>query len=107
MSKDEIKEVVEMTIKCFKAQGMLKESDSMAYEEATAILKRFFREGQKDNNIKYALSGLRYDAYFAIIPKYFRENKTIETIADELGVDVSTIVRNKKRLCLEIYNLII
>jgi DNA-binding MarR family transcriptional regulator len=38
---------------------------------------------------------------------YFEAGKTIAEIAEELNVDTSTIVKNKKRLCLAIYNEII
>ena len=42
-----------------------------------------------------------------IIPMYFEDRKGIEAIAEELGVERTTILRNKKRLCLAIYNEII
>lgn len=98
---------VEKTIAGFKKSGLLKDSENVAYSDASAILSSYYKADKKEASITYAIRGIRFDPYARIIPMYYGEGKTLETIAEELGVDVSTVVRNKKRLCLAIYNEII
>ena len=111
MSEEEIKRLIELTvsksIEEYKRSGLLRESENVAYTDISAILTNYFKTEKKDTSIAYAIQGQRFDPYFKIITMYFEENKTIEAIAEELNVDISTIVRNKKRLCLAIYNEII
>ena len=111
MTDDEIKKYIDIAIKRtiseYKKSGILKESDGAAYSDASQLLHNYFDNGEKDTAITYALQGIRFDPYFRIIPEYYKEHKQLEKIADELRADVSTVVRNKKRLCLEVYNEII
>ena len=111
MTDDEIKRYIDITvqqsIKEFKRSGMLKESDNAVYSDAAEMLASYYRNGQTEANITYAIQGQRFDPYYLIIPLYYGEGKTIEAIAEKFGVDVSTVVRNKKRLCLAIYNEIV
>jgi DNA-binding NarL/FixJ family response regulator len=85
----------------------MKGSDNAVYADASEILLNYYRSGKHEASITYAIQGLRFDPYFRIIQLYFEEGKTIEQIAEVLGVDVSTVMRNKKRLCLIIYNEIV
>ncbi len=107
----EIKSYIDLAIKRsiaeFKKSGLLKGSDNAAYSDASDILMNYFKSGKNEANVTYAIQGLRFDPYYRIIPLYFEEGKTIEQIAEALGVDVSTVMRNKKRLCLNIYNEIV
>lgn len=98
---------IQRSIAEFKKSGLVKGADDAVYADASEVLKNYFRSGKKEANITYAIQGMRFDPYFRIIPLYFDEGKTIEQIAEELGVDTSTVMRNKKRLCLNIYNEII
>ena len=111
MSDEEIKKYIDITIKKtileFKKSGILKASENAAYSDASEMIAGYFKNGKTDANITYAIQGLRFDPYFRIIDLYFEKGLTIERIAEEFGVDVSTIVRNKKRLCLSVYNEII
>ena len=111
MTDEEVKDYINLTIKKtiseYKKNGLLKESNNAAYEDASEILLSYYRNGMQETNITYAIQGIRFDPYFRIIPMYFGEGRTIESIAEDLGVDVSTVMRNKKRLCLLIYNEII
>lgn len=111
MPEDEIKRLIEQTVKDaisqFKKAGILKDSDNVAYSDASQMIASFYAAGQKDQSIAYAISGQRFDPYFKIIPLYFKDKKTVEAIAEELEVDITTVFRNKKRLCLAIYNEII
>jgi hypothetical protein len=99
-----IKITVRESIEEYKKSGLLKESENAVYSDATDMISEYFKNGKKDTRITYAIQGQRFDPYFRIIPMYFEEGKTIEKISEELSVDISTIVRNKKRLCLAIYN---
>lgn len=111
MTDIDIRKIIELTVKKsiaeYKKSGILKDSENVAYSDVSAILSNYFGSGKKDASITYAIQGLRFDPYARIISMYFEQRKTIDTIAEELGVDISTVVRNKKRLCLAIYNEII
>lgn len=111
MIDKEIQRIIELTVKKsiaeFKKNGLLKDTENVAYSDASAILSSYYKTDKKDASITYAIQGIRFDPYARIISMYYEQGKTLETIAEELGVDISTIVRNKKRLCLEIYNEII
>lgn len=111
MTDDKVKELIDLTVKKsieeYKKSGLLKESDNVCYSDASEIIASYYKSERNEASITYAIQGQRFDPYFRIIPMYFQENKTIEKISEELGVDISTVVRNKKRLCLAIYNDII
>ena len=104
MDKQEVKEIVEMTVKALKRENMLKRSGDVIYCDMSDRLTRFYRNGGNDPKIKTALEVFRNDMYIDIIYLYYRDGETIERIAEELDVDISTVTRNKKRLCLSLYN---
>lgn len=103
---DFIKEIVRQTVEELKRSGILKNDNELAYAEITSVLTAYYNEGESDPVITAALKDLEHDTYYKIIPLYFSYNYTIIKIAEVFGVEVSTIVRNKKRLCLAIYNAI-
>ena len=111
MTDEEIKGYIDMTVKRtiaeYKKSGLLKKSEAIAYTEACEIISNFYNSDEAEMSVFYAIQGQRFDPYFRIIPLYFEEKKTVEGIAEIIGVDVSTVVRNKKRLCLAIYNDIV
>lgn len=111
MTDEEIKNYIDIavqkTIKEYKKNGILKENSSAAYADASEIIFNYYKSGKNETSITYAIQGQRFDPYFRIIQMYFEAGKTIAEIAEELNVDTSTIVKNKKRLCLAIYNEII
>ena len=111
MTDEEIKKYIDIAIKRsiheYKKSGLLKQSDNAVYTDISQLLNSYFQGGEREASITYAIQGLRFDPYFRIIPLYYREGKRVEDIAEELGVDISTVVRNKKRLCVAIYNEII
>lgn len=111
MTDERVKELIDLAVKTsieeYKKSGLLKESENVVYSDASEIIASYYQSGKGEASITYAIQGQRFDPYFRIIPMYFQEKKTIEKISEELGVDISTVVRNKKRLCLAIYNDII
>lgn len=111
MSEEEIKAYIDLAvmkaINGLKKSRMLEQAESVMYADAAEIISNFYKNGRKEANVAYAIDGLRFDPYYRIIDLYFNRRMTIEKIAEELGVDTSTVVRNKKRLCLLVYNEIV
>lgn len=101
-----IDSAIKKTVRELKKQGVINTDDSAGYAEAVARLKAYYRNDLQDDEITGALEKLSNDRYIDIIPLYFYSNNTIEHIASLYGVEISTITRNKKRLCMEIYKLI-
>ena len=105
--KDEIKSYIDYTIRQtvheLKKMGALRSNDSLGYTEVSRALYDYYQSDEQNEDIKKALDAISLDEYARIIPLYYSEGLTIDVIAAEMGVDVSTIVRNKKRLCLDIY----
>lgn len=111
MAEEEIRQLIEQTVRQsvleFKRAGLLKDPDNAAYTDASEMLSRYYNSDKTDSALTYAIQRLRFDPYFKIIPMFFEQKKTVEDIAEELGVDMRTVYRNKKRLCVAIYNEII
>lgn len=111
MTDEQIKAYIDTAIKRtveeYKRNGLLLGEKSVAYTDAADLLRAYYRGGKKDNGITYAIQGLRFDPYYRIIELYFEQGKTNEQIAAELDCDVSTIMRNKRRLCLKIYDEVV
>lgn len=108
---DDVKGLITDTVhECIRElakRGMLKDTDAVAYNDINDMLSGYYRSGENDKALTYAIQAQRFDPYFRIIPMYFKDEQTVDVIAKDFGVDISTIVRNKKRLCLAIYHDII
>lgn len=103
MTEQEVRKIVEITIEEYKRKGLILDEESAAYSDACELLKAYYDGGKQDVRISYAVQAVRFDPYFRVLQLYFEDHEKIETIARMMRVDASTIVRNKKRLCLEIY----
>lgn len=99
-----IRQVVRETIAELAAKGLLRDNKDALYAEAAASLRAYYADGQKDETVRKAVEALKGDRYFKIIPLYFYYGYTNEEVAEALECDTTTVVRNKKRLCLEIYS---
>ena len=102
-----IKKVVRQTVDELKRAGMLRDDTSEKYREASKILKRYYKANEEPGFMKAVgntLSILTEDQYYSILPLYYCHGYTNESIAELLNVEVSTVTRNKKRLCIEFYN---
>lgn len=106
MDKELVRQIVRETIEEMKRQGLLTSVSELAYSEATSLLSDYYKDGMADELVSAAINDLSGDKYKEIIPLYFGYGYTIERIAEIYDVDVSTITRNKRRLCLSIYNSI-
>lgn len=96
---------VQKAIMELKAAGLLKDPSQIVYKEISGRLRRFY-SGEEDPHLQEALEQMKDDDYFDIIPLYYFTGNTIEHIASGYDVDISTITRNKKRLCYEIYMIL-
>lgn len=97
-----INSTINETIKELKKQGLLNLDQYQRYDEAQARLFAYYQNDMQDEEITKALLRLQNDRYIDIIPLFYYAQNSIEHIASLYDVDTSTIVRNKKRLCLEI-----
>ena len=104
MTKKEIESVVRLTVKSLKKEGMMKSLRDVIYRDTCRKLYSHFNEMYSEEVAK-ALNDVKTDLYFSIIPLYFSKRMTHEQIAEQMSVEVSTITRNKKRLCIEIGSL--
>lgn len=98
---------VERTLETLRRKGALKDMDDVVYGNISYALSDYYNSGQSVDKITKALDTAKFDEYFDIIPMYYGDGMKIDDIARVLGKDTSTIVRNKKRLCLLIYTLLI
>ena len=105
MNESEIRKVVKETIRELKRDGLLKDVKTVAYQTTAERLSRHYA-GAEDEELEIALDELRADYYFRVLPLYYGKRMTIEQIAEQMNVEVSTIVRNKRRLCLMLYGLL-
>lgn len=94
MEENKIKDIVKETILELEKKGYLK--NKMEYEDVLKIIRCYYENGENDEKMKKCIKNISNDRYFNIIPLYFKENKTIECIAEEFKVDRTTISRNKK-----------
>ena len=105
MTVDEVKFIVKQTITELDRRGLLRDDQTIKYREASAILTEYYKAQEADKKIWQALCLIGGDQYYSIIPLYFQRNYTIERIAEILNVEVSTVSRNKKRLCIMFYDI--
>lgn len=104
MTPEQIREIVNMTIDELTDRKLIK-SDSYQYILGVVDkqLYRFFNNKGDGKNVSHALRQLADDPYMDIIYAQYRDRKTLEWVAEYMGVDVSTVKRNKKRLIKKIY----
>ena len=101
-----IRRIVKQCIREYSKQ-ILDGDQTTIYNDVSELLTSYYKEGEKNAAVRYALQAQRFDPYSRIIPLYYKDKQTLDSIAYNMGVDVSTIVRNKKRLCMDIYKNII
>ena len=105
MTKEQIRAVVRETVHELVRAGVVGKYDSSAaYNEIVGRLREYYKNGESDREIALVLRSVEEDPYFRIIPLWFLYSYTNEKLAEYYDCDVSTISRNKKRLCLAIYD---
>ena len=104
-SDNAVKRIVMLTVKELQNRKLLKDVESAAYTEMSEQLLSYYSPfGKKDDALTNVLEQMKNDKYFHILTMFYKSKYTVEEIAEIIDVDVSTISRNKKRLCLEIYS---
>ena len=101
MTPEEIREVVRITL-----DELEQRKYTNVHKKVSDKLTAFFNNDEGSTDVFKALLKLANDPYLDIIYSHYRDGLTLETIADKLEKDVSTIKRNKKRLILKINELL-
>lgn len=108
--KREIREIVEdtvrETVREMKKSGLLKRADDVAYSEISARLYDFFKEPERDPEMAAALETISGDYYAQSLRDYYEDHLSLDIIAVAYHCDLTTIKRNKKRLCLQLYKIL-
>lgn len=92
---------------CYYLKDIGKEClESVRYHSAQTKLLEYYYSDIKTSKITSILKRIEDDKYFPILSLIYEERMIIEDVAYEMGVDVRTILRNKKRLTLLIYDLL-
>ena len=108
MTPEQIREVVKITIEELTSSKLLN-VNQVNYEGVLHYVEEklhsYFYYNGNTKWVSYALNQLSDDPYIDIIFLQYRDNRTLEWIAEYMDKDVRTILRNKKRLILKIYEL--
>ena len=77
MTDNEVKSCINAAVRAaiieLKNNGLIKEGDGVIYQDAIELITGYYKDGQTDAAIKYAIHGLRFDPYYQIIQLYFDE----------------------------------
>lgn len=103
MTDLEVRKIVSVTIEEFKEKELLKDIEEIVYKEMSENMLGYFRGQRKDKKITAALKSLKEDKYIDIIYMFYKDNYTVEHIAEKLKKETRTIYNHKKRLIIEIY----
>lgn len=104
MTPEQIREVVKITLDELTNRKLIKDD----YQSVLRVVEKKLR-GYFNGNDKAVSSALRIlsdDPYMDIIYLHYRDDLTLENIAEYYDKEVSTIKRNKKRLIYKIYDLL-
>ena len=101
-----IQETVKETIFEMRRNGLLKRADDVAYNQIGARLYEFFKDPDKDPEMQAALDKIRGDYYAASLADYYRDHLSLDVIAEAYHCELTTIKRNKKRLCLQLFQML-
>ena len=106
MTPEEIREIVKITLDELTHRKLIVTEYPVILKEVENRLKEFFNDKGDGNGVSYALKQLLNDPYIDIIFLQYRDGKTVECIAENLNVEVRTIMRNKKRIITKIYEIL-
>lgn len=106
MTPEQIREIVKITLDELTQRKLIKDDYTVILIEVERKLKAFFNSKGDGNGVSYALHQLSDDPYIDIIFLHYRDEATLERIAELMDREVSTIKRNKKRLVKRIYELL-
>lgn len=106
MDQSQIREVVKITLDELAQRNMLKDPYQDILRIVDKDLRDYFNNKGDGNGVSYALHQILDDPYIDLIYLHYRDERTIEDIAEYYDKDTSTILRNKKRLVKSIYEMI-
>lgn len=106
MTPEQIREVVKITLDELTNRKLIKDDYQSVLRVVEKKLRDYFNNHGDGNGISYALRTLSDDPYIDIIYLHYRDDLTLENIAEYYDKEVSTIKRNKKRLIYKIYDLL-
>ena len=107
MNKQQIEEVVNITVLKLKMAGLMRDDRKSAFQKTEALLRNYNTfKNVKDRKstrhlckkIEIALDEIKNDIYYDIIPMIYFENRTREDIAEHFNTSTKTITRNKNKL---------
>ena len=98
MTPEQIREIVKITLDELTARKLIKDDYQFILKVVEKKLRAFFNDKGDSNGVSYALNQLIDDPYIDVIFLQYRDNATVEWIAEVMDREVSTIKRNKKRL---------
>ena len=106
MTPEQIREVVKLTVDELMQRKLIKDEYPVILKVVEKKLIDFFTTKGDIHGICPILNRLSDDPYIDIIFLQYRDEKTLEWIAEYMNVDISTVKRNKKRLVNKIYELL-
>lgn len=107
MTPEQVREVVSITLDELIARRLIStEKYQFILQVVDKKLYAYFENRGENTNISYALRQVSDDPYIDVIYYQYRDRTTLERIAEYMGKDISTVKRNKKRLIIQIYNLL-
>lgn len=107
MTPEQIREVVKITLDELTTRKLIKDDYQSVLRVVETHLKNYFNNQTcKVAGVSHALRTLSDDEYIDIIYLHYRDELTLESIAEYYDKEVSTIKRNKKRLIYKIYDLL-
>lgn len=104
MTPEQIREVVKMTLDELEQRRLIKNDYQSVLRVVEKRLRDFFTD--KSSGVGHILRSLSDDPYIDVIYLHYRDNRTLESIAEYYDKEVSTIKRNKKRLIYKIHELL-
>lgn len=105
MAGKDTKSLIREVVREVFAEYEKRQDSERQYEQIQTRLRDYYN-GAKDEPLRNAIKAIRRDQYSAIITCIFGSGMTIRETAEYLGVDSSTVTRNKKRLCLHVQKII-
>lgn len=106
MKEKDVKATISEILSQMYDSGLLPRAGDAEYLQIRRRLHEYYNTGETDQTIREAIAQLSGDQWINIVPLTYRDKMTIEEIAELMDAERSTISRNKRRLCLEIFKRI-
>ena len=100
MTEEEVKRIVKLTVEEMRRGHDVKDM-YIRLEKYFLNLNEYIEDGG-DPALASAILKINGDEYYPIIPLKFNDLYTDEQVAEIMNREVSTIRRNKKKLCLKL-----